>query len=236
MALIALGLPRCYAHDVASRGNAPGASDRPAMIRPTSGRYAITRGDRAIGEETFTITSSASVWKVEGRIRLDWPVEQIQGYALEVDERSLEPRAFEVWIEILEERERVTGRRTEQHFTIRNQAISGERTRQVAYGRGTMIDFGSPLFNALPLSLLGSSLQVGKPVPVRTILITLPRLDAAVTIATYELLGANAETRQISVSPSGRARPTAMWVRRDGLPVRVRTWIDDGAPFDLVLK
>jgi hypothetical protein len=200
-----------------------------------AGRYAISRGGQSVGEELFTITSSKSLWTVRGELHLSWPVDQAQGYRLEVDERSFEPVAFSMWIELLGERQEVEGVRENDQFTVHAKTIGGERTRQVPYARGTVIDFGSPLFNALPLALLGSTLEPGRPVSVRTILVSLPRFDATVLVEIFELRGVKDGLKQVAVHPVGALRPTAMWVREDGLPVHVRSWVDDGAPFELEL-
>src|SRR5262249_10070171 len=160
-----------------------------------------------------------------------WPVEQEQGYELQIDEATCEPVAFSIWIEILGERQEVSGRRDGAYFSVHTKTIAGERSRDVPYAKGTVIDFGSPLFNTLALSLLGSTLEVGRPIPVRTILISLPRFDASVLVVMYELRGRDGDLQKIAVHPVGSLRPTAMWVRSDGLPVRVRSWVDEGPPF-----
>jgi len=223
----------CYAHQ--RPPEAPKNQPRPALIRPTQGRYAITRGGEEVGEERFAITSSSARWSVAGDIHMTWPVDQAQGYELTIDERSCEPISFSMWIEIVGERQEVKGVREGDHFNVHAQTIGGEHARQVPYAAGTVIDFGSPMFNTLALSLLGPTLELGQPVPVRTILISLPRLDATVLVEMYELRGRKDGLDLVAVHPLGALRPTAMWVRPDGLPVRVRSWVDEGEPFELVL-
>jgi hypothetical protein len=234
-AFVLLFAAACYHHE--RPAEPPKNQVRPSLIRPTEGRYAITRGTDRVGEERFTITSSNARWTLAGNLELAWPVEQTRGYMLTIDERSLEPIAFSMWIEILGERQEVKGVRQADHFTVHAKTIAGEHQRDVPYGPGTVVDFDStPLLNTLVLSLLGPSLEVGHPVPVRTILISLPRLDATVLVEMYELRGKKDDLELVAVHPLGALRPTALWVRPDGLPVLVRSWIDDGPPFELKLE
>jgi hypothetical protein len=227
-------LAGCYGHNRPLEAAAK-AKPRPALIRPMTGRYAITRALQDFGEERFTITSSNARWTVTGRIDLTWPTEQAQGYTLSIDERTFEPAAFTIWIEILGERQEIEGVRAKDYFNVKAKTIAGGYERQVPYAQGTVIDFGSPLFNTLALSLLGPVLEPGRPIGVRTILISLPRLDSTVLLEMYELKGMQDGLQKIAVHPLGAIRPTAMWVRPDGLPVRVRTWVDEGDPFEMLL-
>lgn len=227
----------CYGHEARARTGAPEPSPRSkALVRPLQGRYVISRSGLGVGRETFAITSSSSTWRAEGHVELSWPVEQRQGYALEIDERTLEPIAFEIWIEIAEASERVRGSRDGDHFAIEMSTLSGERRRRVPYARGTVIDFASPIFNTVALSLIGPSLELGRNVPVRAIAMGIPALEPAVMIQTYRLEGTTGGERTISIAPVGEAHPTMMRVRRDGLPTFVRTWSDRGDPFELALE
>jgi hypothetical protein len=200
-----------------------------------SGRYAIVREGKPVGEEHFTVSSSASVWRVEGRVEITTPVEQSEGYRLDIDERTLEPLEFEVWLEIMGEREEVHGVRDAELFRVRTHAISGEHAQDLSYVPGTVIDFASPMFNVLPVVLISHLLHAGASVPVRAIRVSIPALDASTELETYEFHGEDAGVRRVAVQRTNR-RPTALWVRQDGLPTRVRMWIDDGAPFELQLR
>lgn len=202
-----------------------------------SGRYAIVREGQAVGEERFTITSSQGIWRARGVIELDWPVEGKQGYDLMIDARTREPLGFEVWLELAGERQTALGHCEAGYVRVTTENILGKTETEVPYARGTMIDFSSPIFNALVLSLIGPHLVEGKLLPVRTIVLALPLLTPAVVLATYRLAGAENGLRRVAVGQDDpRSRPAAFWVREDGLPVRVRTWPEGGgAPFEMRL-
>jgi hypothetical protein len=208
------------------------------LLPPSSGRYAITREGEAVGEERFTITSSQGVWQVRGEIELAWPVEGKQGYELSLDTETREPIAFLVWLEIVGERQVASGRCDGEFVHIETENIMGRTESRVPYARGTMIDFSSPIFNAVVLGLLGTHLASDQSVPVRTIVLALPMLLPAVVLETYQLAGHEGSLRRVTVGQAdGKARPTAMWVRDDGMPVRVRTWPEGGgAPFEMMLS
>src|SRR6185503_2256227 len=125
----------------------------PQLISPTRGRYTITRDQEPIGEETFTITSSGGIWRAQGRLAIRWPVDRIQGYVLEIDQETREPIAFEAWMELLGERQSVRAQRDAAYFHFEMRTLRGERKRDVPYAPGTVLDFASPLFNTLALSL-----------------------------------------------------------------------------------
>jgi hypothetical protein len=222
----------CYSHAVVP---ATPVDTRPKLLAPGRGSYTITRENEPLGRETFSITSSSGVWRVEGRIELTFPAERAQGYVLEIDETTREPRAMSVWIELLGERLESRGQRVEQFFRFDSKTMRGPRRRDIPYAQGTVLDFASPLFNSFVLSMLGQDLELKKPVRVRAIALTVPQLEPAVMVQSYELRGMDGELRKISVSAVGHLQPIALWVRNDGLPVRVRTWIDDGPPLEMRL-
>ena len=233
-ALIALVFTGCYAHDARSR-RPEDTPKVPSMIAPSSGRYLITRGGEHVGEERFTITSSGAVWRVEGTIEMAWPVEQTQRYALEIDEKTREPIAFEISMDLAGEHQHATGKRDEEFFEVHINGIAGEHHRQIPYGQGTVIDFGSPLFNTLALTLLVPTMKMHQPIAVRALVVSLPALEPAVMVQMYELKGTEGEMRMISIRPVGGTAVIGMWVREDGMPVRVRSSVERGLPFDMRL-
>ena len=225
------------AQGVAEHPTAPARPERPPLLAPMSGRYRITRQGVPAGEETFTITRTGPLWRVVGHTSLHGAVDVEQGYRLDVDAERAEPEAFEVWIEIAGIRERATGERRGDRFHVTVEAVSGKGEVDVPYGPGTVLDFATPIFNTLALSLLGPSLRLGAPIEVRTISLVLPTLRPVVVLQRYERHGDDGPLRKIAVGPGGAARPTALWVRADGLPVRVRTWPDGGGvPYEMRLE
>lgn len=225
----------CYGH---LRGEGPSAERAvpPPIVAPMRGRYAITRAGEPVGEERFTITASGAVWRARGVVELRWPVEQRHGYVLEVDRWTLETRSIVAWLELLGERQSVRGAVRGAQLELVVQAISGDRRTNIAWGPGTALDFGSPVFNAVPLARIAPRLTPGHPVAVRTVLILVPVLEPVVLVENYALRDVQGGLRRIAVGPGDAPRPIAMWVRADGLPVRVRTWVDDGPPFELRLE
>lgn len=216
----------------------PPEDHRPKLIAPAGGRYLITRGGEEIGTETFTITSTGGVWRATGRLDLVWPVERTEGYVLEIDQATREPLAVAAWIELLGEKQSVRGRRDAagEYFNFEMQTIAGPHRRQIPYAPGTVLDFSSPIFNTLVLAMLGPSMQIKKPLRIRTITLTVPQLEPAVMIQTYELFAIEGDTKKIAVSSVAGQKPNAFWVRPDGLPIKVRTWVDGGPPFVIELE
>lgn len=228
--------PGCWAHDVAHRAPAPGGAERPGLVPATRGRYEISRGDERIGEERFTITSSAGRWRAEGTIELSRPIPQVQRYVLELDGETREPISFVLEAELAGERLGAVGHRTDDdYFAIDSTTIAGKRSRRVPYGAGTALELGTPLSSTLVLSLLGPSLAPRRVVHVRTIAVGFPALEPYVALFAYELHAREGGVAKVAVSPAGAKRPIAMWVRGDGLPVRVRSWAEDGALWELRL-
>lgn len=223
----------CYGHAVVP---AAPVDTRPKLLAPGRGSYTITRKNEVIGRELYTVTSSSGVWRAEGRVELTFPVERTQGWAFEIDEATREPRMMSAWIELLGERLEARGDRAAEFFHFESKTLRGERKRDIPYARGTVLDFASPLFNSFVLSMLGRDLPLKKPVRVRAIALTVPELEPAVMVQTYELRGTDeGGLRKISVSAVGHLQPIALWVRSDGLPVRVRTWVDDGPALEMKL-
>src|SRR5262245_19815719 len=75
----------CYAHAPPPPRSSVEDS-RPPLIADMRGRYEIRREGRLVGEEAFTIrTSTSGVWRAEGVLSIDWPVERTQGYVLEIE-------------------------------------------------------------------------------------------------------------------------------------------------------
>jgi len=205
------------------------------LIAPMHGYYAIYRAGERVGTERFSITSSAGLWRVTGEVEIDEPVEIVHGYELIVDPASEEPLGFDVWVELAGERERAIGVVEGRHVRVDVESIMGPGSGRVPYARGTVIDFASPLANTLALGLLLPDLAVGKSVHVRTISIALPLLQPAVTLQRYTLVGREDDVSRVTIDQEDRhTAPTALWVRADGLPVRVRTWPETGGePYEM---
>lgn len=236
LVLVSVLVAGCYAHAPGNRDASGASRIRPSLIAPTSGRYTITRDGVVIGEEDFTVTSSGSVWRAKGEVRLRSPVESVHGYTLEIDEDSAEPIAFVAWFEMFGARREARGRRgLDGFFDVRTFGIGGARTKQVPYAPGTILAFDSPLFATLALSLL--ELEPRAPIPIRTILLPLPDLEPTVLLTTYELFEERGDVRRVVVRRSRTELPVAMWVREDGLPIRVRTFVTkDGPPIERRLE
>jgi hypothetical protein len=224
----------CWAHDVAQKQGIEAGFSGPKLVGPMRGRYLITREDERIGEESFVLTSSAGVWSARGEVTIEAPVEQKEGYVLQIDARTLEPLAFSMWIEIVGERESAKGARVGDAFEVRTTGISGEHRQDLGWVPGTMIDFASPVFHMPVLALISHVLRVGSSIPVRALRVSLPALDASIQLETYELRGNDGDVRKVAVESAGR-HAIALWVRTDGLPIKARVWIDEGPPFELVL-
>src|SRR5262249_33766478 len=97
----------CHRHDRASSGPrarpcAPGAGPRRAprrLTRPPWGGYAITRGAAELWEERSTFTPWSRPRRGTGTSALAGPAEQAPGYQPAIDEKTLEPVSFWIWIE-----------------------------------------------------------------------------------------------------------------------------------------
>ncbi len=220
-----------------TRGTAGGDARGTRLIAPMRGWYAIYREGERVGTERFAITSTGGVWRTRGSVELDDPVEIVHGYDLMVDPATEEPLGFDVWVEIAGERQRALGVVEGTHVRVDVDSIIGARSGKVPYGPGTVIDFASPLANTVALALLLPTLEVGKPTRVRTIAIALPLLAPSITLQRYTLVATEDGVHRVMVDQEdGRTKPTALWVRADGLPVRVRTWAEDGgAPYEMWL-
>lgn len=199
-----------------------------------SGRYVVTREGEPAGEERFTITSSAGVWRAAGTLELHLPVEQVTRYRLDLSTVTEEPLGFALEIELEGVRQRAVGRREGDLLVVEGETLAGRWTRRVPYGRGTAIELGTPLSSTLVSSLLGPSLAPKQPALVRTVFVTPPTLEPAVQVLAYELFGREGEVSRIAVGPTSGEGRIALWVRPDGLPIRVRTGAR-GARFELRL-
>ncbi len=224
-------LGACYGHAQTPAPEAPApVAVRPPLIAPMTGHYRIERDGQRIGDERFTITSSAGVWRVEGRVELASPTESVHGYALSVDEATAEPVAFHVWFEMFGARRDAQGERTpDGYFHVETSGIGGAHTKDVPYAPGTAIAYDSPLFSTLAMSLLVRSLEADAPVSVRTIALPLPDLAPTVLLTTYALSKRDAGIAKVVMTRPRTELPVALWVREDGLPVRVRTYVARGA-------
>ncbi len=231
---LTLGFAACSTQlgDASNREAARKASPSELSLpRTHSGGYEITRDGKPVGHERYTVTSSATRWVAEGEITLSWPLDQIQTYRFEYDVANRRPSRLEVTLALLGETQRVVA-------SCDGRSLSGEVTGivdpvpfDVAYGPGTMIDFGSPLFSALAFALLAEHLEGSAPMPVRSIVVPVPFLQPAVLLQELRFAGREGELRKLAVGPDGR-KPAAFWVRPDGIPVKVKTWADEGgAPF-----
>lgn len=229
---LSTALAGCYGHHLTPAASPPKAgAARPPLVAPMQGHYTIERDGERIGDERFTVTSSAGVWRVEGEVKLESPTASVHGYVLEIDEATAEPQRFHVWFELYGARREATGRRTEDGFIhVETTGIGGTRTKEVPYAAGTAIAYDSPLFATMALSLLVGSMQPETPVAVRTILLPLPDLAPTVLLTTYRLEAREGAIAKVVVERPRTKLPVALWVRDDGLPVRVRTFVARGAP------
>lgn len=236
--VVLLTLAGCASTASAPRGDAFAADLD--LLRPMRGRYTIVREGERVGEEQFAVTSSAGVWQVRGEISLSWPADSKQHYLLRVDRARREPLGFEVGFELAGERQTARGDCDGDYLNVHTENMLGVTDSRVAYARGTMLDFGSPLFNTVALALLGPHLEERKPIAVRAIVLAMPFLLPAVMVQKYTLMGLDGELRKVAVgpaTPSEEQLPTALWVRADGLPVRIRTWPEGGgSPLELQLE
>lgn len=212
----------------------------PAQLpAPMSGRYTIWRDGEAIGEERFTITSSAGVFRLQGLLAIGGALSSTQGYSLEVDLRSFEPRRFSVWLELASERETAVGKREGDAIEVTTENIAGTGKRKLPYAKGTMIDLGTPISHAIALSLLLPTLHKDVPSPVRTLRVPLPLLLPEIAVVEYVLYGEKPNqlgTRVLVRDSQSRSSPVGLWVRSDGVPLRARVFpIGGGAPYDLML-
>lgn len=204
------------------------------LLPPARGHYAIYRDGARVGTERFSITSSATAWRLAGTVELD---ALQQGYELLLDPRSEEPLAFEAWIEVAGARERVTGVVDGGYVAVELDSVLGARKGRVPYARGTMIELFTPLSNGVALALLLPELREGAPASVRTIALTMPLLTPSVLLQRYALAGSEGELRKIALTrDDGSGQPVALWVRDDGLPTRVRAWPEGGgSPYEMWL-
>ena len=233
-----LAIAGCYAHGDAHllREEPPQRPGRPPLLAPRSGRYRIERAGERIGYESFTITSSASVWRARGEAVFDGPASHRQGYLLAIDEKTAEPVAFEAWIEVLGQRRTARGVERKGIFEVRVDGIGGKELRTIPYASGTTLGFGTPLFHTLAMSLLLKDLIPGKSVEVRTIALSLPMLSPVVTLQTYTLRDRVDGVARVESKLAAARLATGLWVRADGLPIKVRALGDDGVPVDMILE
>ncbi|MCK6545896.1 hypothetical protein L6R52_08510 [Myxococcota bacterium] len=229
LVVVAALVSGCYAHHAPARGPAAPAG---ALLAPMQGRYVIARGGEVVGEERFTITSSAGVWRAEGAIRIDGIVEQRARWALAIDLKTRQPKAFEATLAIEGIEAHVRGRVERGYVIADGDGPSGAWRREVPYGAGTIIELGSPIPTTLATSLLGPALEPKKPVSIRTITFAAPSLLPSVGVHTLVLFDRDGGTSRIAVETEHGARPVAMWVRDDGLPLRVRTPARDGPSWE----
>ena len=231
-------LAGCYAHGDTHRLRESAYSGplRPQLLSPRKGRYRIERAGEQIGYEDFTITSSASVWRVQGQTVFAGPAGHKQGYLLAISERSAEPVAFEAWIEVLGQRRTARGVETRGNFEISVRGIGGKEARLIPYAPGTTVGFGTPLFHTLAMTLLLPALLPGKPIEVRTIALSLPMLSPVVTLQTYTLRDRIDGIARVESKLAAARLPTGLWVAADGLPIKVRAIGDDGVPVDMILE
>lgn len=218
-------------------GAARAAVSAGRLIAPMTGYYAIYRSGERVGTERFTITATGGVWRTRGTVELDEPVEIVHGYDLIVDPVSEEPLGFDVWVEIAGARERALGSVEGPHVRVDVDSVMGKGSGKVPYARGTVIDFASPLSNTLVLSLLVPGLAVGGSARVRTIAIALPLLAPSVIVQRYTRVATDDGVHKVTVDQEdGHTPPTALWVRADGLPIKVKTWPEGGgAPYEMWL-
>jgi len=213
---------------------------RAQLLTGLSGVYRIEREGEAIGTEHFTVRSDKGVWTAEGEIELRWPVEQKQGYRLELEELNGDLVFISVWLEIAGARQSLEGTLDKEGWFVGSiETLRGKRKFKVGYGAGTALDFGSPVFNLPPLCLMAKRLSSKDPVAVRTIVVALPDMRPSVVLQEYVLVEESTDgIRKIAVSPPKSAsRPTALWVRADGLPTRARTWTSGSeVPFEMILE
>lgn len=200
-----------------------------------AGKYTVLRAGKPVGEERFTITSSAAIWTVKSTLRLEGPLDSEQGYTLNIDEEAAEPVSFAVWFSLVGEKRKIVGELEQGFFRIKGRGLAGKIDRKIAYGRGTTIHFDSPLAHTLFLSLLLNKLEPGEAVPARTISVPLPKLTPFVSLLSYKLRGEENGLKKIEVRLGSEGVPLGLWVRPDGLPVKMR-WLSTGGPMEMVLQ
>jgi hypothetical protein len=207
---------------------------------PMSGRYTIWRDGEQVGEERFTITSSAGLFRLQGTLEMSGTLSSSQGYALDVDLHSFEPKRFSVWVELVSERESAEGKRDGDAIEVTTENIAGSGKRKLPYAKGTMIDLGTPISHAIALSLLLPRLERDRPSPVRTLRVPLPLLlpeIAVVEYTSYGEAGAQPGQRVTVRDPKSRTKPMGLWVRPDGIPLRARIFAESGGePYEVVLE
>ena len=234
ISLLALALGACSTQLGDAGGPEVAGKQTPAEIslpRSHTGRYLITRDGKPMGTEHYTVTSSAALWSIEGEITLGWPLDQIQRYRLDYDVVKRRPAGFEISLSALGETQRVVASNDGTMLRGEVTGIIDPVSFEVAYGPGTMIDFGSPLFGALAFALLETFLESPEPIAVRSIVVPVPFLRPAVLLQELRFAGRDGPLRKVALGPNGR-KPAAFWVRADGIVVKLKTWADEGgAPF-----
>jgi hypothetical protein len=153
--------------------------------------------------------------------------------ALEVDPSRLEPAAFSFAVDVLGERREVKGTlEADDHFHVRGAGLGRPFERRVPHGGGTLVDlFADPVTKLFALPLLLPALARGTPVPVRTVQFVAPALEPVVLLGTYTLRGERDGLRLVELEAGG-AR-VALWLRADGLPVKVRAFgVGEGPPLE----
>lgn len=216
-----LAVSGCYGHHGSHRPRAVPVV-RPPLPGPTSGVYVLTEDGREVGRETFTITSSAGVWRLSGHREVRGVVPSVLDYTLEFEERSAEPLGFQVKLEILGEERTVWGRRSMGYLHVQSSGVGGKLSRAVPYAAGTGLDGPSPVLLAPTLALLGPVLAQGEPIAVRTVVLVPPRFDPEVQLETFTSRDEAGPVRRIELELGGGGGRVGLWVRSDGLVVKAR--------------
>ena len=213
----------CYGH-VPPAGPSPMVKIRPEWVGGGSGVYRIERDDELVGEETFSIRADVGVWRVDGVVRWEGVLAHSEGYWLEFDAATAEPRALGLFLELVGQRRTLEARVHGGYLDSTAEGPGGSVERSIPYAPGTNVEFSSPLFKAPLMSLLGPELVSGKPVFVRTIVFEPPEFSVHVELLRLLQQGERRSDRLVVLERRGQPVPAALWVRPDGLVSRMRTW------------
>lgn len=222
----------------ASGTSAGGSPRQPRTITDVEGWYTLERAGARVGAEHFVITSSAGRWQLEGHLELSSPVALTQHYLLVHDVAREEPLGVEVWLELEGVAQHAQGVVEGGYLVVDVDTVAGQRTVRVPYARGTAVALDTPLTSAPVLAALLPELAVGHSSRVRTISLALPYLVPAVSVERFTRAADDGGHARLTIDQEGgRAPPTALWLRTDGLPVRARSWgADGGSPLERNLR
>jgi hypothetical protein len=190
------------------------------------GSYRIQRAGAVIGREVFQVrtASSGATLELEGSIELSWPSAQMHRYRLSLDPQTLEPVAV-VWVLDLPGLGTVESKGVlhDDQFEF-SCGFGVRRNRAVPYGTATLIDFVSPMADAVGLFHRMAALKTNGVFDVRTVSVLPPALCPEVGLKRFVYRGEDGALSKVAIENGVQGPPSAYWVREDGLPTRVRTW------------